>query len=325
MDSKNTPAQVPEKILIVCGSTAVGKTKLGIYLAKKFNGEIISADSRQVYKFMDIGTGKEWGNPPIGETSIPIHGYDLVDPKENYSVHDYLKFAEEKLKDIWSRNKLPILVGGTGLYIKAIVDGIETINIPSNNDLRKSLDVEKVDDLFEKLATLDSSKAASLNSSDKKNPRRLIRAIEIAIWKIENEKKVNNTIIADKNINTLFIGLKCSIKIISDLIYKRVEKRIEEGFIDEVEELLKNGVSWKMQSMNALGYKDSEGFFKYGLSYEEFVNNWHSNELKYVKRQITWFNKDKRINWFDITNKNYYLEVEKLVDKWDNNKYGTKS
>lgn len=318
MHSKNTLAQVREKILIVCGPTAAGKTRLGIHLAKKYNGEIISADSRQVYKYMDIGTGKEWGN-------VPIHGYDLVDPKENYSVHDYLKFAKIILNDLWSRNKLPILVGGTGFYIKAVIDGIGTINIPSNNELRKSLNEEKVDELFEKLATLDSSKAASLNYSDKRNPRRLIRAIEIAIWKIENEKKVTNTKITDKNINPLFIGLKCPITIISDLIYKRVEKRIEEGFIDEVEDLLKMGVSWKMQSMNALGYKDSEGFFKYGLSYEDFVNNWHSNELKYVKRQITWFNKDKRINWFDIRNKNYYEKVEKLVDKWDNNKYGTKS
>lgn len=313
-----------KKILVICGSTATGKTKLGIHLAKKYNGEIISVDSRQVYKFMDIGTGKEWGD-------AQIWGYDLVDPKENYSVSEFLKFAEEKLKDIWSRGKLPILIGGTGFYIKAIVDGIETINIPSNNDLRKSLDEKKVDELFEKLATLDSSKAASLNLSDRKNPRRLIRAIEIAIWKIENEKKVTNTKITNKNINSLFIGLKCPMKIISDLIYKRVEKRIEEGFIDEVEDLLKNGVSWKMQSMHALGYKESEAFFKYGLSYEEFVNNWHSNELKYVKRQITWFNKEtyhhgeKRINWFDITNKSYYQEVEKLVDKWDNNKNGTKS
>lgn len=317
MHLKNIPAQA-HKLLIICGPTTTGKTKLGFYLAKKYNGEIISVDSRQVYKFMDIGTGKEWGD-------AQIWGYDLVDPKENYSVSEFLKFAEEKLKDIWSRGKLPILVGGTGLYIKAVVDGIETINIPSNNDLRKSLDEKKVDELFEKLATLDSSKAASLNLSDRKNPRRLIRAIEIAIWKIENEKKVTNTKITNKNINSLFIGLKCPMKIISDLIYKRVEKRIEEGFIDEVEDLLKNGVSWKMQSMHALGYKESEAFFKYGLSYEDFVNNWHSNELKYVKRQTTWFNKDKRINWFDITNKNYYQEVEKLVDKWDNNKNGTKS
>lgn len=310
MHSKNTPAQA-HRILVICGPTATGKTKLGIYLAKKYNGEIISADSRQVYKFMDIGTGKEWGD-------VPIYDYNLVDPKESYSVHDYLKSTKIILNDIWSRNKLPILVGGTGFYIKAVIDGIETINIPSNNKLRKFLDEEKVDELFKKLATLDSSKAASLNYSDKKNPRRLIRAIEIAIWKIENEKKVTNRKITNKNINVFFIGLKCPMKIISDLIYKRVEKRIEEGFIDEIEDLLKMGVSWKMQSMNALGYKESEGFFKSGLSYEEFINNWHSNELKYVKRQITWFNKDKRINWFDITNKNYNEEVEKMVDKWDN-------
>ena len=306
-----------KKILIVCGPTATGKTRLGIHLVKKFNGEIISTDSRQVFKYMDIGTGKEWGD-------VQIWGYDLVDPKKNYSVSEFLKFAEEKLKDIWLRKKLPILVGGTGLYIKAIVDGIDTINIPRSDDLRSGLEEKSIEELYDRLAILDSSKAASLNLSDKKNPRRLARAIEVAIWKIENESKAIKKKKL-KNINALFIGLECPKKIYEKRIGQRVEKRIEEGFIDEVEDLLKMGISWRMQSMNTLGYKEAEGFFKSGLTYEEFISIWQKDELKYVKRQLTWFKKDERINWFDVTDPEFYKKVEKMVTKWDNSYYGKKS
>lgn len=317
MHLKNTQAQA-RNLLIICGPTATGKTKLGIYLAKKFNGEIISADSRQVYRFMDIGTGKEWGD-------APIHGYDLIDPRENFSVSDFVRFATNKIIEIESRGKLPIIVGGTGLYIKAIVDGIETINIPSNKELRKTLDEKSAEELFEKLATLDSAKAASMNSSDKKNPRRLIRAIEVAIWKIDNESKIKNKSHKNKY-RTLWIGLTTenNEKILATIL-KRVEKRIEQGFIDEVEDLLKMGVSWKTQSMKSLGYKESEGFFKSGLTYEDFVTAWIRAEFKYFKRQMTWFKKDKRINWFDTTNKNYYSKVENLVKRWDNTIDGQKS
>jgi len=312
MHLKNTPAPVA-RLLIICGPTATGKTKLGIFLAQKFNGEIISADSRQVYKFMDIGTGKEWGK-------IPIYGYDLVDPKENYSVSEYSKFVNATIKNIYRRGKLPILVGGTGLYIKAVVEGIDTLNIPKNTDLRKSLEEKNVSELYEKLATLDSGKAASMNISDKMNPRRLIRAIEIAIWKISNEQEVIKTKSNQITMNTLYIGLNYPTDQISSLITSRVEKRIEQGFIDEVEALLKMGVSWKMQSMKALGYSEAEGFFKNGLTYEEFVERWIESEINYVKRQLTWFKKEKQINWFDLTKPGELLKLEKLVEKWDNSK-----
>lgn len=305
-----------KKILIICGPTATGKTALAIKMAQKFNGEIISADSRQVYKHMDIGTGKEWG-------PVTIWGYDMVAPTEEFSVAEYSKRISKVIDSIWLRNKLPIIAGGTGLYIKSLVEGIGTANIPKNNNLRETLNSKSVEELFDQLATLDSTKAASLNTSDAKNPRRLIRAIEVAIWKIENAKEAKREIVKSEisnNSDILWVGLTMSKDDFERKIINRVERRIEEGFIDEVEELLRMGVSWKMQSMKSLGYRDSEAFFKNGLTYEEFVQNWVNNELKYVKRQMTWFKKNKRIIWFDVKDSDYKERVEKYIERWHNSR-----
>lgn len=302
------------KLLVVCGPTATGKTSLGFKIAKIFNGEIVSADSRQVYKYMDIGTGKEW------DKEVKVWGYDLVDPRENYSVSDYFKEIKYVIDDIWKRGRLPIIVGGTGLYIKSLIDGIATVDIPKNESLRDSLEKMSVAELFEKLATLDSVKAASLNSSDSKNSRRLVRAIEVAVWSMENgtQKQVveKRKKVLDSDVDLLMIGLTGPLSDISNSIDSRVEKRMNDGFIDEVETLLRMGVSWKNQSMNTLGYKESEKFFKQGLSYEEFISDWIRNELRYVKRQMTWFKKDKRINWFDVKDVDYKEKVVNLITKW---------
>jgi len=313
-----------KKIFLICGPTATGKTSLGFKIAKKYNGEIVSADSRQVYKYMDIGTGKEW------DDQIKVWGYDLVNPTEKYSVSEYFSEMKVAIETIWKVNKLPIIVGGTGLYIKSLIDGIPTIDIPQNPNLRKSLEKLNTTELFDKLAMLDGTKAASLNLSDKMNPRRLIRAVEIAVWNVENEtqKKVVELRenILDKDVDVLMVGITTNnIKLLQN-IENRVEKRMNEGFIDEVEMLLKMGVSWKMQSMNSLGYKESESFFKNGQTYEDFINTWVSNEMKYIKRQNTWFKKDKRINWFDTDKPDFLKNVVNLVDKWySTSEDGTKS
>ncbi len=305
-----------KKLLIICGATGVGKTKLGIYLAKKFNGEIISSDSRQVYKYMDIGTGKEWDE--TGE--VKIHGYDLVEPSYDYSVFEFFKFAKKTIEDIWSRNKLPIAVGGTGFYIKSITGGIETLDVPKNVQLRKELENYSTDQLFEKLAVLDGGRAAKLNFSDKKNKRRLIRAIEIAIWNLENSK--NRKIIKKKSkllaneVDFLRIGLAENIDILKNRLETKIEDRINKGFIEEIESLLRKGISWKNQSMRAIGYKEAEDFLKKGLTYEEFLRNWLSSEMKYIKRQITWFKKDRQIKWFNVGDLNLHQRIEKIVRKW---------
>lgn len=320
-----------DKLLVICGPTATGKTKLGIHLAKKFNGEIVSADSRQVYCGMNIGTGKDLPKAArshivrrISKTGnvayylvngVRIWGYDLADPKKSFSVSQYVRFAQKIIADIFLREKLPIVVGGTGLYIKALVDGIETIAIKQNRPLRKSLIGRGRGELFETLSNLDPIRAASLNFSDKQNPRRLIRAIEIADARIKGKRgKVKGGGVSFDDV--LFIGLTTGSEELKNVISKRVSRRIRGGMEKEVVGLVDSGVSWGSQSMSSLGYGVWGNYFAKKVSIVELKHRWSVNELAYAKRQKTWFKRDKRINWFDISGIGWKASVEKKVSKW---------
>lgn len=298
-----------KKIIVICGPTATGKTDLALKICREVNGEIISADSRQVYKGMDIGTGKDLDR--VGR----VLGYDVVEPNKEFSVAQYTEFANQAIKDIWSKGKIPVLVGGTGLYIKALIDGIGTSDIPRNKILRENLELKDVDELFDILASDDPVRAASMNSSDRKNPRRLIRAIEIAIGNLESKNKKVKTNEGLKA-NVLFIGLTAPKGYLDKRIATRVERRIEQGIEREIEEILKKGVTWDMQSMYSLGYRQFRNHFEEGESINTAIENWTREEQKYAKRQMTWFKKDKRINWFDVSNSNYIKRVEETVKNW---------
>lgn len=317
------------KLLVICGPTAVGKTSLALWLARKFDAELISADSRQVYKKMDVGTGKDLPigsklkaqNPKLGGyydiAEVRVWGYDLVDPRVEFSVAQYTKVATNIIKDIKKRNKLPILVGGTGLYIRAVVDGIDTIKIPRDDALRASLKRKSAEELFEQLAVVDPTKAASMNISDKKNPRRLVRAIEVAQYVLKSRlppKKVSQS-----PFDSLFIGLTTKKDDLDKRIKKRVNKRLEKGFEKEVKHLLDSGVSWSDQSLQSLGYKQWKEFLE-GKDRGQMIELWKREEYQYAKRQLNWFKKDKRINWFDISRGKWQKNIEKLVKKW----YSTK-
>lgn len=317
-----------KKLLVICGPTATGKTALALSLAKKFNGELLSADSKQVYRGLDIGTGKDITAQAKRKgyyefQGIKIWGYDLVGPNENFSVSRYIQFARKVVKEIIKREKLPIIVGGTGLYIKAIVDGIPTAKIPQNLALRENLAVKSQDELFEILAQLDPIKAGSLNSSDKKNPRRLTRAIEIATWKLEGKSKEFKERI--QKFDTLFIGLTSSKEFLFARIKKRVEKRVRQGVEREISELLSKGVSWENQSMSSLGYRQWRAYFKGKKTKEETIEDWKRQEKKYAKRQITWFKRDRRIKWFDISKPDWTDSVEKLAKIWYSSDYAKKN
>ncbi len=318
------------KLLVICGPTATGKTSLAISLARKFNGEIISADSRQVFKGLNIGTGKDLpkGAKPkflwikkfgyYDVKGIKVWGYDLADPRHSFSVSQYIRFAERMIADVTKRGKLPIIVGGTGLYIKGIIDGIPTAEIPRNTHLRKSLEEKPASELYELLAQIDSFKAASMNASDRKNPRRLIRAIEIATWHVGHEKVGHKVKAPRADWDVLQIGLMADSAYLNDKIEQRVSERFKKRLEDEIAGLLKNHVDWKMQSMSSMGYGEWRDFFEGRKSEKEVMDIWMMEEKKYVKRQMVWFKKDKRIIWFEITSPDYPENVEKMVEKWHN-------
>lgn len=328
-----------KKLLIVCGPTVSGKTNLALVLAKKFRGELVSADSRQVYRGMDIGTGKDipkgfgfrisklgFKGGGVGyytDGNTRIWGYDLVSPKEEYSVGQYVKIANKIIKDINKRGKLPILVGGTGLYIKGIVDGIPTASIAKNQKLRKSLERKSSEELFEILAQLDPVKAASMNVSDRKNPRRLVRSIEIANTKVKGpsgpkalKSRRQKPKVKSVKTNALFIGLETPKEFLDKKISERVDKRIKQGFENELRELLESGVSMRSQSMTSLGYMQWGDYARGKKSKDEALNDWKRKEQKYAGRQMAWFRRDKRIKWFDISKGGWKKRVEKEVKKW---------
>jgi len=307
-----------KKILIICGPTATGKTGLALKLAKKFKGEIVSADSRQVYKGMDIATGKDidqakWRKDHWELKGIPLWLLDIVEPNEEFSVAHFADLAWQKIKDIWQRGKLPILVGGTGFYIKAIIEEIPSKGIPPNWPLREGLELKSKEALFEELAELDSSRAGQMNASDKQNKRRLIRAIEIARWRVEHrsEKPLSSI-----QFDSLIIGLKAPLKFLYQKINQRVEEHLKMGAEKEIKGLLKKGFTWSLPSMSALGYREWRAKFEDQASLAEVLTRWQFDEHAYARRQMTWFKKNKKIKWFDISRQGWENRVEKEVAIW---------
>lgn len=321
------------KLLVICGPTATGKTRLALRLAKQLNAEIISADSRQVYKGLDIGTGKDlppnshftfvdygFKNASIGYytvNGIKVWGYDLADPKDEFSVAEYSDFAGRLITRLESQHTLPILVGGTGLYIKAVISGIGTLAIPKNFKLRDTLTEMTPTALFDRLAVLDATRAAALNASDKRNPRRLIRAIEVADYIARKSGMMSE--FAPKKVTkyaVLALGLTAPRTKLDEAIHTRVRARLANGFTAEVRSLLASGVTWEDQAMQSLGYRQARRFIVGKVTQTKFVDLWATAERQYVRRQLTWFKKEKGIEWFDITRPEYPVNVDKIVQKW---------
>lgn len=294
-----------KKLLVIVGPTASGKTKLSIKLAHFFGGEIISADSRQVYKGMDLGTGKVTKKEMKG---IPHHLISIISPKTKFDVFKFKKLALKAIKDIQKRKKLPILVGGTGFYIKSITDNIILPKVKANYKLRKELENKSREDLFKTLEALDPRRAKSI---DRLNKRRLIRAIEIItktgliIPLIKSEKP---------NFDILILGLKKDQNKLKELIEKRLLKRIKLGMIAEVKKL-KETLSWKRLESFGLEYKYIALYLQNKITKDEMINKIQKESEHYAKRQMTWFKKDpekngtgNKINWI-----NNLSEAKKLT------------
>lgn len=299
------------KLLVILGPTASGKSDLAIEIAKIFNGEVVSADSRQVYKGMDIGSGKvpkdtEYSiqNTKYYSSGIRHHLLDVANPKEYFSVTRYQKLALQAIKDIQKRKKLPILCGGTGLYLSSVIEGWKFPKVKPDLKLREKLEKLTKEELFSKLKELAPERTKTI---DKNNKRRLIRALEIVLKnkKIEPLKKV------PLKMDILIIGIKMEKNILKERIKKRLEKRLKEGMIEEVKKLKEAGVSSKRLEDFGLEYRYLNRYLENKINFEQMKESLLKEIYKYAKRQMTWFKKMKNINWVE-NNK----EAIKLVKNW---------
>ncbi|HEY5221293.1 MAG TPA: tRNA (adenosine(37)-N6)-dimethylallyltransferase MiaA [Candidatus Paceibacterota bacterium] len=284
------------RLIAIVGPTASGKTTLAIALAQKFGGEIVSADSRQLYRGMDIGTAK----PSEAECrAIPHHLIDIKDPDEDYAVAEYQHDAVAAIDDIIARGKVPFLVGGTGLYVRAVVENLDIPKTPAHPELRAEIERdiarEGLDATFKRLVALDPDAAQVV---DPKNPRRVVRALEVAL--ASGAPFTAQRTKSPPLFNTLVLGLNPPPGILRERIDRRVDEMFHAGFVDEVKTLMKKYGS-SVPAFNAIGYREIIDHLNGGLSIEDAaaaikLNTWH-----YAKRQVTWFKKYKPTYWVAST------------------------
>lgn len=300
-------------LIVILGPTASGKTGLALDLAKKWDGELVNVDSRQIYKEMDIATNKV-GSANIkrkdigGEIvyfadDVPMYLLDLVNPDESFSLADYKKIALRKIGEIQNKGKLPILVGGTGLYISAIVDNLDIPQGPPDEKLRAELEKKNAEELFAVLAKIDPASAEIIGP---KNKRKIIRALEV--YKITGRPFSSQQKKGKPLFDVLQIGIKIERKELHNKIDQRVDRMMEAGLVRETQEL-RGKYSPELPAMSGIGYKEIGSYLNQEMSLEEAVQRIKFHTHQYARRQITWFNRDKSINWVDN-----YPEAEKLVE-----------
>ena len=290
------------KLIVILGPNASGKSSLGIHLAKKYNGEIISADSTQVYKGLDLGTGKVTEEEMDG---IKHHLIDILNPGENFSVFDFQKKAYEIIDDIIARGKTPFIVGGTGLYIRSITKGYNLTETAIDMDYRKTLEEKSLEHLVTEL----ENSHIDISKIDIKNKRRVIRALE--------KLKIGEYEAKDPSIkyDCLELGLAWDKEKQQELINDRVDERIKQGMIEEIETLRKNGVSDEFLETIGLDYRYTLWYLTNKFkSIEEYTEELKRADRKYAKRQMTWFKKDENVIWLD-TKKDYYEEAASHIEK----------
>ena len=303
------------KAVFIVGPTASGKTSLSIEIAKKFGGEIVCADSMQIYKGIHIASAAPDEDEKCG---IPHHLVEFLDLSDNFSVADYVKLAREKIEDIHNRGKLPVIVGGTGLYINSLLDNIEYTEQETDYELRKQLE-EKFDllggeEMLKELAQFDKTAADSLHPN---NRRRIIRAFEVFITTgktITEQNLISKQNVS--NINALVLGINFKDReLLYDRINRRVDIMIENGLLKEAENNL--NYNSKNGGFQAIGHKELHGYFKGECSLEQAKENLKMQTRRYAKRQITWFKRDERINWlYPDINEDINKEAEVLVQKF---------
>lgn len=287
------------KLIAIVGPTASGKTSLGIEIAQKYNGEIISADSRQVYKKMNIGTAKPPGTwSDYDDTAVymiqgvPHYMIDIVDPGELFSLSHFKELARFYINHILKRGKIPIVVGGTGLYIWSIIDNLSLPPVPPNKKLRKSLEEKPLTELVALLSKLDPASAESI---DLKNPRRVLRALEVVILTGKSFYEQRGK--QEPNFSVLQIGIDLPREKLYSQIEERIDQQIKLGLVEEVASLEKQKYGWNLPSMSGIGYKQIGSYLRGEVDLATAITTLKRDTRHYARRQLTWFKRDKRIQW----------------------------
>ncbi len=296
MDKNNQKLQ---KLIVICGPTASGKTAWSLKLARKYDGEVISADSRQIYKKMDIGTAKdpgEWRLVNMRRTfyiqDVPHHLIDFLDPGKNFTVAEFRDKAVKYAKMAHYKGKIPFIVGGTGLYIHSVVDNLNIPRIPPNKKLRESLEQKTNEELMRWLKELDPVTAETVDAN---NNRRIVRALEVCI--LSGQPFSQQQLKGEPIFDVLQIAIDQPREVLYDRINKRVDEQIKNGLLHEIKNLLKQKYSWDLPSMSGIGYRQFKDYFEGNMSLAQATENLKQANRNYAKRQMTWFKRDKRIHW----------------------------
>ncbi len=299
MNNKNT-----FDLIVVLGATATGKTKLAVQIANELNGEIISADSRQIYKKMDIGTGKDYNEYSIKNHQIKYHLIDILEPQYDYSVYQFQKDFKRAFDQIKLNNKVPILCGGTGLYIESVLLDYALFKASPNLKLRQNLEKKSLDEL----RTLDGEEfLKNTNDSEINNKRRIIRFIEKLNQKDQSPKQII------KIKSPLILGTKFERDVIRKKISIRLLQRLEEGLIEEVKNLIKDGISYERLESIGLEYKFVSYYLKKQITIDELIIKLTTAIQQFAKRQLSWYRRMERrslkINWIENADYNIALDV----------------
>lgn len=299
-------------LIVLVGPTAVGKTEFSIELAKKVNGEIISGDSMQVYKQMDIGTAKITQDEMSG---IPHHMLDILEPDENFSAYEFKNRAQRLIKEITARGHVPIIAGGTGLYIQSLIHNYdfedETISEQKSLEIEaklSELDQLSNEELHQYLASFDEASAQDIHPNNRKRVRRAIQYYLKTKKLLSSRKKVQQF---TENYDTLLLGIEMSRDILYQRINKRVDIMLERGLVSEVQQLVDNGYETS-QSMQAIGYKEIVPVIKQELSLDEATEKLKQHSRNYAKRQMTWFKNKLDVLWLDREKMSLSLMLEEV-------------
>lgn len=297
-----------KKMIVILGTTASGKTRLAVRLARELQGEIISADSRQVYKSLDIGTGKDLQEYIINGCKVPYHLIDIIDAREEFNLFEFQKRFYEIYSGLIAKNALPVMVGGTGLYLESIILNYQLPPAPPDQETRQNLQGKSIEDLQKDLLDLNVHQH---NKTDMEDKDRLIRAIEIARARLRKSPDL----IRKTAINAAVFGIRWERSVLRERITSRLKQRLKEGMIKEVEMLQKNGLSWARLNALGLEYRYVSQFLRGKSSYDEMFTRLNTSIHQFAKRQETWFRRMERkgINIHWINGDDYNLLKESVI------------